>query len=277
MLPQHWFRTYQKVDSRQNANRSSGQAINFADNSSTKTSLSSNLVLTRCIAVLSLFALLSSTHDPNPALAGEVRLKNGMVLKGDLIPILGLTERARRQAQGPTSPKTMLMVSTGMTRHYLSKRQADEFNRDVDLSGTETFTLRQRRTGQKKIIASLGRIREVVPFDQFGRRQVSIRTAKGKRTVEQGITEIRPDYITLVGLTHKWEHAIATTSVPPKILDRILRTATDQTNSGDRMAIARFYLQAGMYPQALQEIDSVIKDFPELKQTAEETRLQLKQ
>ena len=32
----------------------------------------------------------------------------------------------------------------------------------------------------------------------------------------QGVTEITPKYLTVIGLTHVWEHGIATSSMPPR-------------------------------------------------------------
>lgn len=210
------------------------------------------------------------------ATAGEVVLKNGIVLEGKPVPIQGLTDDAIRPSRLPTKSYPILLVDTGWKRYFVPARQVAEVHQAADLSRYEVFHLKQRTTGRKYMVQSLGSTTRATPFDEFGRRRITVTTPQGPIDIVQGVTKITPKYLTVTGLTHVWEHGLATTSVPPRDLDRMLRTATDQQNPDDRLAIARFYLQAGVYRQAAAELESIKTDFPELESRIEDMTLELR-
>jgi len=209
--------------------------------------------------------------------AGEARLKNGMLLHGRPVPIEGLTKRLILQTQGPIRAYPILMIHTGMIRYFVPARQVKSIDPKADLSRYVTFKLPQRKIGRKRMVSSLGGYTAVTPFDRYGRRRITLSTARGPLNIIEGVTVIRPTYLTVRGLSHVWEHGIATTAVPPKQLDAMIRTATDQQNPDDRMAIARLYLQAGLYRAAATELAAIGRDFPELKDKAGELSAELRQ
>ena len=57
----------------------------------------------------------------------------------------------------------------------------------------------------------------------------------------------------------------------------MIRKVTDKTNAEDRFAIVRFFLQAELFLQALAELDSIAKDFPDLKARVDEFASQARQ
>jgi predicted esterase len=208
--------------------------------------------------------------------AGEVLLKNGMRLEGSPVFIAGLTTTLVNQSKGPTDTSPVLMVVTGMKRYFVHRRGVQKVVNSADLSRYETFKMLQPKRGRKKIVAVIGGFSNVGPFDEYGRRTVTLRTKRGFLDVVQGITEITPHYLKLSGVTHNWEYAIATNSVPEEMLDRIIRKTIDPTNPDDRMAVVRFYTQAGRYSRAFAEIESIVRDFPELKETLDDVTLRLR-
>jgi len=197
--------------------------------------------------------------------AGEVRLKSGFTIEGNPVPVMGLTEKLSQQNKGPVPTYPILMVDAGIKRVFVGGRRVVERNRDADLSKYETFDLKQKKSGQTFGPSSLGAYEDVTPFDRFGRRTVTVRTGRGSVPIVQGITRISPSYVTVQGLTHQWEHGIATTSLPYQVLDPIIRQVTDQDDPLDRLSIARFYLQAGLYLQSDHELTSIIGDFPDYR------------
>ena len=209
-------------------------------------------------------------------LAGEVLLKNGTLIQGKPVPIQSLSLAGKRSA-GEIATYPILLVQTDLQRYFVPARQVSDINKDADLGRFETFKLRQRKTARKLMLQSVGTFREVTPLDQFGRRRVTVSGPKAPIHIFQGVTEIHPKQLTVIGLNYVWKHGLATTSIPPAMLDAMIRKATDQTKPEDRLAIARFYLQAGLYRQSLQELDSIVKDFPELSKRVEEVALQSRQ
>lgn len=209
--------------------------------------------------------------------AAQIRLRNGLVLEGKTVPLEGLTKSLASQAAGEIAVKSIVMIDNGRQRYFVPARSIDKSDDVLDAARLERFKLPQKPTGARSLaVTSLGNF-EATDFDEFGRRRVTINTNKGPISVVQGITEINPNSIVVTALTHKWEHSLATTSLRPQQLDQLLRYATKPNNPDDRLAIARFYLQAQMYARAGEELDGITRDFPELKATAEETSLELRQ
>lgn len=212
------------------------------------------------------------------AVAGEVLLKDGTRLEGRPVPIRGLSKQAIAQSVGLTTTYPILMVDTGMQRYFVPDHLVAE---DGLIAGglvrTEQFKLPQKRSGGKQMVASLGGLRDVTPFDEFGRRRVTVLTAGGPLHIVQGITELNPHHVTVTGLTHLWEHGLATSSLPPETLHTLLYQAIDEQSPDDRLAVARFYLQAGMFRESARELDSIAADFPELKNRTAEVLRELRQ
>lgn len=216
------------------------------------------------------------TASDTCSFAGEVLLKNGTVIQGKPVPLQSLKLSAKRGANEIVN-YPILLVQTELQRYFLPARQVSEINRDADLAYFQTFQLQQRKTARKLMLRSVGTYIERTPFDEFGRRRIKVAGPKNPIHIFQGVTEIHPKYLTVIGLNYVWRHGLAPTSIAPNTLDVMIRKATDQTKPDDRLAIARFYLQAGLYQQSLQELDSIVKDFPDLSERAEEFALRSRQ
>ena len=110
---------------------------------------------------------------------------------------------------------------------------------------------------------------------------MTLNFARGPKVIDQGIFEIGPKFMRVSALDYDWEFGVATRSIPPADVDRMIRTVTDQSKPEDRFAIVRFFLQAELYLQALAELDAIAKDFPDLKvrvdEFADQARQQLAQ
>jgi enterochelin esterase-like enzyme len=209
--------------------------------------------------------------------AGEAILTNGIRIPGKPVPVQALTLRLVRQKGGPTTTYPILMVDTGMARYFIGKKHVADIDHSVEFSPFETFKLKQTISGRTRMFHSIGSYIDVTSFDEFGRRRVALRTAHGREDVIQGIKRIHPRHLTVTALSHNWEHGLATTSIRPEILDRMIRKVTDQSDPDERLAIARFYLQAEMYRQAAAELRSIKRDFPELAARVDEVGTNLRQ
>jgi hypothetical protein len=209
------------------------------------------------------------------AFAGEVRMRSGMVIPGQPRRLLSLTVKGVPSgADGPIQAYNVVMIETGAARYFIPSKQVAEggLNLDAGLAKHESFRLDQKKTGSKSLtVASVGQFAEVEPFDEYGRRRVTLNTAKGPVHIVQGITEISPDYVTLTGLTHHWDYGMSTKSIPPDALEQILRHRIDPKDPKRRLSLARFFIQAEMFPQAFRELELIAQQFPELKEQATST------
>ena len=229
-----------------------------------KSHLNDRLILRITICLIGSFALTQSTS------AGEIRLKNEMIFEGTPVPITGMTEKTTQQSRGPVPNYPIILLDTGIKWYFVANRQlAEPPNNDALLDKYESFTIKQRKTGRSLTPTSLGAIEEPEPFNRFGRRQVIIRTQRGDVPILQGITRLDPRYLTIEGLSHVWEHGLATTSVPAPILDAIIKEAIDEDDPLEHLAVAKFYLQAGLYLESEQELRRIMNQFPDYRDRVE--------
>ncbi|MGE3314548.1 MAG: hypothetical protein AB7O26_05475 [Planctomycetaceae bacterium] len=210
--------------------------------------------------------------------AGNVTVKNGMTFEGTPNFVQGLSlNAAKLRGKDEIVAFPTLMIDDGMRRTFVSRRQVAVLNREAQLSKYESFDVKQIRTSRKPMLGSLEGYAETTPFNEFGQRTHVVNTQFGPKSLTVGVTKITPQILSLTGLNYDWDHAIATTSMPPETLDAILRKACDPKNPDDRMGIARLYLQAGLYPQCAAELDAVAAEFPERKETVALVRQNLRE
>lgn len=213
-----------------------------------------------------------------PVRAGEITLKNGTKLQGTKVsPLQTLTLGPQKGDTGPVPIYNIVMVASELQRYFVPRLRVENVNKDADLSKFETFTVPQIPKGRSKSIQAVGSYLEVTPFNEFGNRRVSLATSGGKEVVFQGITKITPQYVKIEALNYLWETAIATSSIPTKNLDEMLRKVTKANNPDHRLAIARFYLQAERYQRAEEELEAIKAQFTELSDTVAEALVSLKQ
>lgn len=229
-----------------------------------------------------LLGLTASMMLPgNCAHADEVRLPDGVVLKGMVSQIESLLVGPRKPDRGPITIYPITMVSTPLKRYFVPARRDNVVNNDVDLSRHEGFKLRQdKRPGGGRIVAAVqGFVKKPGDFDEFGRRNVFLETASGETPVVQGVTLITPDYLKIIALNFQWETAMATSSVPLDQLEGMLRNGnvTDESNPDDRLRLARFFIEAERYEAAQRELEAIRYKFPELADTVAQVRLTLTQ
>lgn len=219
-------------------------------------------------AILAL-GFVSASSAARPLAAAEVRLKNKLVLKGTLTPIKSLVvEEPKKKKEDPDAINIypILMITTQVKRYFISIRQQEEVNNAVDLTKRDGFKVPQERQkgGSRLIGAVHGYYDKPTPFTSAGQRTLSLQMETGIAEVIQGVELITPEYIKISALNYKWETAMPTTSMPVESLDAILRSVTRQDNPDDRLKIATFYIQAGIYEMAERELEAIGKKFPNL-------------
>ena len=230
--------------------------------------------------VVSLIFAVSFSSVPGHSLAAaEVRLKNKMVFKGATTQLKSLVIETKKKKEEPDAITIfpILMITTPLKRYFVPVRQQDEVNKDVDLSKLEGFKMSQmkQKGGSKEITAVQGYVEKPSAFTSTGRRTLKLELVTGIEEVEQGVTLITPEYLKIIALNFKWETAIATSSVPVESLDAMLRNVTRSDNSEDRLKIARFYIQAGLYEPAERELEVIRKRFSKAVVDVDKTKILL--
>ncbi len=196
------------------------------------------------------------------AIGAQIWLKDGRVLEGKLGLVSSLVNipRPPNPEEGP-SLELIAFVDDGLRRTFVSKRQIVEFRQEEIGEIQERFKIRQPVIQSGRVVKSVGPLLAAEPFDQYGRRIVTMSTAQGPVSIIQCITEITPVWVKVEGHTHVWDMRMATSSLPRETLAAILAWQTNPKDLESRKKVVRFYIQARFYEEALSELEKILKDF----------------
>jgi predicted esterase len=217
-----------------------------------------------------LTALLLVAVAGSRAWAVEIVLKDGRVLKGKLGLLAGLGEVPQAPSPDGSGPlQLIVMIDDELRRTFVSKRQVQEVRQDDPAEIVEKFPIHQRVIHNGPTVKSVGPF-QTDPFDQYGRRTLHMVTSAGPVDIIQAITEITPRWTKVEGMKHVWDMRMATSSIPPDALAKILARQIEPDNLEHRKKLARFYLQAERYEEAAEELEKTLADFPNLPEVREQ-------
>ena len=214
--------------------------------------------------------------------AGEVQLKNGTIVTGSLwlksslsAPRVVKDRKPDVQDAAPV-PRNILVIDNGWQITYVPMQQTidNQVNNAVMLK-PQAFLLKHQKTTQVQLVASVGSMKDVEPFDEYGRRRLSLETQKGPMQVIQGITEIHPDHVVVEGLNCKWKSGIALKAIPFATLDGLLRKQIKADDPAGRLGLVGFYRQAEYFEQAYDELNAIAERFPDQQARCELARGEL--
>jgi dienelactone hydrolase len=222
-------------------------------------------------AVCGLLALVSCLL-PAPARADLVILKDGYAMHGRIWrpattvfePGVGLVEIAK--ANG------FFMVDDECRNVIFSHRQVqdvdkEEINRTTSLIRVtrEVRNIDAWKFPQPCVFVS------VTPFDTRWERTFTLQTAEGPRKIEQRLGILTPHFARVESLRYRWAPCYLIREFEPSTIRALLYQHPDLKMTGTdkdgerRLIIFRFLLQAGWYDPAEQELESIAKEMPELK------------
>jgi len=227
--------------------------------------------------------LVSACVAPGIANAGEVRLKNGIVVTGNLWQADELSKPPIPYGQAlavkDVDPicRNIVLIDNGWQKFFVPRQQiaAAGVNLNLVSSRPEGFEFKHLKTNQTRAIASAGSFVGVSPFDEFGVRKIFLTSQPEQLKVVQAIRRIEPDHVELEGLNYNWRVGLSLKAIPQETLKALLRRKVRTDEAGDRLQLVRFYMQAELYPQAFEELDTIERDFPDQQSLAESLRSQL--
>jgi len=221
-------------------------------------------------SALFLIALSSATTD-----ADELYLKNGLRLNGTAFGIHALDkpyaprdvklekELADAGIAFQDNPP-MRVIDDGVRRYFVHNRQVVSLRQIDELARLVSFKLETRPSGKPVSPSQVGVFLSKTPFDEFGRRTVTLKTSRGKTPIIQAITELHPDTVTVNAISYQWKYQLDTKSIPSDVLRSLIRQASDENSESDRKAAVLFFIQANMFSEAERELVQLAIDFPEL-------------
>jgi predicted esterase len=168
------------------------------------------------------------------------------------------------------------MCDDELTRIMVSKRRVAKTEPAPVDFGLEKIRIPQRVPEKGRRVAGMGAAIETTPFDEFGRRILSLSTAGGRVDVVQGITEITPRWTRIEGIVTEnpvlLDMRLATSALPRDVLKRVIEQHIDRTNADHRLRVVRLLIQAERYEDARSELDEVLKDFSSLAELNRERK-----
>lgn len=228
----------------------------------------------RLLLILSLLG--SSFAYTNIAQAGKLTLSDGRIVDGMFGQVDSVAEDPEKsKTVGPVDVKRIQVIDDGLRRLFVSTRQVRQVN-EVAEAPVEHIRINQRIAESGNRMGGVGPILRITPFDQFGRRIFTMQVGDQQVNVVQGITEITPVYTRVDGLQTRralvWQMRIATATIPRETLSKVLMGAIDPTRPDERLKIVRLYVQSERYKDAREELESIVADFPDLKELEPEVR-----
>ena len=194
--------------------------------------------------------------------AAQIWLRDGRVLEGKLGLVAGLANVPKPPSpEDEPEPQLIVFVDDGLRRTFVSKRQVVELRQEDSGEIQERFRIRQPVIETGRVIKSVGPFISVEPFDNYGRRIVYMSTTQGPVGVIQCITEITPLWVRVQGHTHVWDMRLATSALPRETLAAIFAWQIDRKDLEGRKRVARFYIQARRYREAVEELEKILNDF----------------
>ncbi|MDB4331724.1 hypothetical protein OAA27_01505 [bacterium] len=200
------------------------------------------------------------------------QLRNGLVLRGSKVEVASLKEGFGAAAAGESHVRPIWIIDDGLRRTYLHGKGMSDGD-PVDIGDLErSIELWQPRPLGGKVVAGLGNALGVSPFNEFGRRILTVRGPEGPVQIIQGITELNSRFAKLLALkgrpTLSWDMRVATSSIDSKTLGKIFDRRIDPSDLNSRLEVVRFYINAQRYDDAKLALKRTIKDFPDEKDLA---------
>lgn len=204
-------------------------------------------------------------------------LKSGQQIEGRIgrISSMGETPESADVGGGGVKVSKIAMMDDGLRRSFFPTFQISGAITG-DAGPIEKIAINQRVAGAERRVGGVGTIIKITPFDEWGRRVFTMSTPKGPVDVIQGITEITPIYTKVEGLAagpaFSWDMRVATSSIPRKTLSAVIRKNIDPKNADQRFKIVRLYIQSERFKDAQEEVEGMLKDFPDLTELTKQVK-----
>lgn len=197
--------------------------------------------------------------------ASEIELENGLRLQGRLLKFQNLKLTAPAAGAAQITVYSVVCLDNGWQRYFVPVGQVpNEQNFRGGLPGQTELKVNEVTGPRPLAVDEVGPFSDVTPFNEFGRRTVTLQTPKGPLAIVQQITRLTPDHVVVTGVTHRWEHGLALAAVPPDVIESLLKSRTPDTDPDARQIRVRFLLEAGQYLEAARQLESLKQDFPDL-------------
>lgn len=181
----------------------------------------------------------------------------------------------------PTAVKQIVFVDDGLTRTFINRQRIAPPIVNADRNEFSKDIWQRVYDGQPGASAFAG----ATAFDEQGHRILSVRSRSGAAQFVQGITKITPRYVELEALiggasakARSWNMNVAIGIIPSPILRGVLENSIeDRERLTPFLEIVDFFIQAGRYQDADDQLRRIQILFPAEKERVEENRVRVRQ
>lgn len=197
-----------------------------------------------------------------------ITLETGVQFEGNVGSIQELSEAM--YAFDPFEIRPIVLIDDGLRRVFVNRKRIVSLGESV--LNEISIPVFQKVSGRGE---GAGSIISVGPFDEFGHRKLRMVDGPNRpaTVIVQGITKVTPRYCeveSLNGASIQWKMRVGTNTVPTVILRNLLRRQIrNEQDIGEHLKIADFFLQAGNYEQADEELRLIQQRFPDDTRLAE--------
>lgn len=242
------------------------------------------LWLRRCAALLTpLFFLTAMLTAASPAVAQQrVTMKSGMLHYSGERGDENLTRLPSLEALTMTdvASKPVVMIPDGLRYVFVAFNNVAEVSEPRPAS-FERIEIPQMVPSGGSVLGNAGPVIRRPPFDSHGRRVLTMASAQGPVNLLQGVTEINPRYVKVMGLGlidgEKYKPIISdmrfrTNSIPADELRGMIYPHINMNDAQQRLRVYKLFVQAARYSDASDELQSIMKQFPDLSELKDQEK-----
>ena len=208
-----------------------------------------------------------------------ITMKSTLQYIGEIVNVAAISEQVGDF--NPTAVKRIVFIDDGLTRTFINRQRIGGPVANADLNEFSKDIWQRVYSGKAGAAAFAG----VTPFNDEGHRILSVRNKLGLAQYVQGITKITPRYVELEALVggssasaRSWGMALAIGTIPSSVLRSVLENSIeDRKRLTPFLNIVDFFIQAGRYQDADDELRRIQILFPDEKDRVEENRVRVRQ
>jgi pimeloyl-ACP methyl ester carboxylesterase len=174
----------------------------------------------------------------------------------------------------PDRDNTLIFIFDGLKRVVVRDSKIEKIEANAIFRNGERFQFEQPMTVHGGVIPREVMSVEASPWNEKGRRSFRYLGSRSKKPVsmEQAIIDLTSHVVKYRGINGFWQGQVQTDQIPRPVIMSML-AAADQKSQTTRESVVQFLMEIGWYPEAKSELERLIRDFPQLKDRAENARV----
>jgi predicted esterase len=232
---------------------------------------------------LFLAALLVLAGVPWFLRADTVLFKDGFIIHGKLLKHLEPIIDPNGGAVYIPAPGRFFELDDEARRFIIVPRQVQDARSGKLNPGPDFVEIERGRTNRTgHALDPVFEVIDTTPWNKLFQRKIRLRVPrKGQDevSIDQRMTLLTPNVMRVEGLSYNWVAYYLTRELEPEVVRKLLHqhfgslvNKPGNDPKENRLKVCRFLSQAGWHELAEKEMDQVVKDLPDLKESVDKLR-----